>query len=296
MEYVAFRDPDHGNFGDDLNRWLWPRLLGHATADDALFLGIGTILFPGNPILRGADTKRKIVFGTGVRPTHRPFALDTTWDVRFVRGPLSAAALTRDADFISDAAYALPLAADFESLIEPKRYKVSVMPYFRSVGYFDWNDICATLGYHYISPLAEDGVERTIREISASETLITESLHGAIVADILRVPWRRFILSTPVTEGEYVSEFKWNDWLLSVGINNHEADFIPMFTRGRKVISQVTSKYVDAQFFLRRRVTADLLSQLGTAERSYLSAEKRLDEVVTAIGVKLEGLRRDLAE
>jgi hypothetical protein len=36
-----------GNFGDDLNTWLWPTLLGENffdTNEDALFLGVGTIL------------------------------------------------------------------------------------------------------------------------------------------------------------------------------------------------------------------------------------------------------------
>ena len=36
-----------GNFGDDLNTWLWPTLLGENffdTNEDTLFLGVGTIL------------------------------------------------------------------------------------------------------------------------------------------------------------------------------------------------------------------------------------------------------------
>jgi hypothetical protein len=36
-----------GNFGDELNRWMWPALLGDEISgadEDILFVGIGTIL------------------------------------------------------------------------------------------------------------------------------------------------------------------------------------------------------------------------------------------------------------
>ena len=52
-----------GNFGDDLNTWLWPTLLGDSffnTHEESLFLGVGTILnqkIPKHP--------EKIVLGTG---------------------------------------------------------------------------------------------------------------------------------------------------------------------------------------------------------------------------------------
>ncbi len=51
-----------GNFGDDLNLWLWPRLAPEVCdeQDSTLFVGIGTILshhIPAKPV--------KMVFGAG---------------------------------------------------------------------------------------------------------------------------------------------------------------------------------------------------------------------------------------
>ena len=52
-----------GNFGDDLNTWLWPTLLGDSFFngdEDSLFLGVGTILNKKIP-----KEPEKIVLGTG---------------------------------------------------------------------------------------------------------------------------------------------------------------------------------------------------------------------------------------
>jgi succinoglycan biosynthesis protein ExoV len=59
-----------GNFGDELNGWLWSELLGDAcsdAADDVLFVGIGTILDRNLPPARVT-----VVFGTGVGYTSVP--------------------------------------------------------------------------------------------------------------------------------------------------------------------------------------------------------------------------------
>ncbi|NLS78182.1 MAG: hypothetical protein GXY76_13075 [Chloroflexi bacterium] len=81
-----------GNFGDDLNAWLWPRLLplpiSECFDDRTLFLGIGTILNQHVP----AKPQKKVVFGAGhgygLPPTITP-----QWRFYCVRGPLTANAL-----------------------------------------------------------------------------------------------------------------------------------------------------------------------------------------------------------
>ena len=79
-----------GNFGDDLNPWLWSRLAPEVcqVENKTLFVGIGTILtcrIPVEPI--------KMVFGSGCWG-HGPLPrLDDRWKVYCVRGPLTAAPL-----------------------------------------------------------------------------------------------------------------------------------------------------------------------------------------------------------
>jgi succinoglycan biosynthesis protein ExoV len=101
----------------------------------------------------------------------------------------------------------------------PKKYKVSLMPHFRSVKLFNWEKLCKKLGWHYISPCCGvENIEQTLREIAESEKIISEAMHGAILADIFRVPWARFVYNTYYAERTDISEFKWNDWLYSIGL------------------------------------------------------------------------------
>ena len=85
------------NFGDELNRWLWPELLGDVTGDtrdDVLFVGIGTILDRHLPPARVT-----IVFGTGVGYAAAPRDLlphSARWRIYGVRGPMTARALNID--------------------------------------------------------------------------------------------------------------------------------------------------------------------------------------------------------
>jgi len=74
--------------------------------------------------------------------------------------------------------------------------------------------------WHYISSASND-IEFTMSEIASCECLITEAMHGAIVADALRVPWKRFRFFAHIHEGEAVSEVKWNDWLASINIKKN---------------------------------------------------------------------------
>lgn len=193
------------NFGDALNRWLWPRLLPGLLDDDpaSIFIGIGTLLndnVPAEPC--------KVVFGAGVGYGKGLPVIDDRWRIYCVRGPLSAARLQLDPQLaITDPAVllrALPMQP------RPKLYRASYMPHWQSLEFGAWEHICHAAGVHFIDPCA--GVEVILAEIEASELLIAEAMHGAIVADALRVPW------IPVKVYPHILPFKWIDWCQSLGL------------------------------------------------------------------------------
>ncbi len=292
LEYIYYKSKK-GNFGDDLNGWLWPKFFGESNSNDDYLIGIGSILFKDCVVLKPLNNKKKIVFGSGVKPAKNSLVMDNSWDVQFVRGPLSAGALGKKHEYISDGAYALRLIQEFDKLKNtPKKYKVSVMPYFHSVEYFDWKEICRQLGYHYISPLAESGIENTLQEIAASEQVITEAMHGAIVADALRVPWSRFILSTPYTEGQMISEFKWMDWLYSIQLIIDKPVYIPLYRNSfaNQWIKKLTAKTLDVKFLLRHAVKKDILAQLSAVEIFYLSKDEVINVIDEKVQQKIDGL------
>ena len=199
----------HGspNFGDELNDWLWPRLLGPDFFDedaDDLFVGIGSIIWNTYP-----PTSRKIVVGSGYAGyTEAPDLHDGSWDVRFVRGPRTAEVLGLPADAaVTDSAVlirAVPLP--------PPRDvgRVCFMPHHDSLERGLWREVCAMASIDMIDPT--DPVDDIIARIRGSRLLLTEAMHGAIVADALRTPWIAVRPFQPRHRG------KWLDWSESLSL------------------------------------------------------------------------------
>lgn len=284
-----------GNFGDDLNPWLWPKIF-KPFRENVAFLGIGSILHQENALIKQIDpSAQKVVFGTGIRPTNSVFQIDDTWDVRFLRGPLSTRMLGNKHKYISDAAYALCCLDQYKGLVtNEKKYNVSLMPYYKSCDFFDWSNICKDMGIHYISPLSENGVEHTLNEIASSKVLITEAMHGAILSDALRVPWHRFILSTPHVEGSGVSEFKWMDWLFSIDLNTIKRTNFEMYSRKNfvnKVFNRLGMDNLRLESYDTRQVVERISKKVPSIKDFYLSNDNKMAEIkerfeleITAVG------------
>jgi succinoglycan biosynthesis protein ExoV len=217
VKLFYYEDPG-GNFGDDLNAWLWPRLIPELLDgdDSTLFVGIGSILdrrIPQGP--------RKIVFGTGVGYGLLP-VLNEEWQICCVRGPLTARALglppgvavTDPAALVSKVQQA-PLA---------RTHKVSFIPHFRTPAYGEARSIsleriCAGLGMNYVDPCCP--VDEVLRGIESSEKVLAEAMHGAIVADSLRVPW------VPVQLSDRILHLKWTDWCRSLQVEYSPLAYSP---------------------------------------------------------------------
>jgi len=195
------------NFGDALNPYLWPRLLpaGFLDEDDSeLFLGVGSILWDHYP-----KPARKIVMGSGFGGyAAAPDVHDGSWEVAFVRGPRTAATLGIDADkAIADSAI---LLRTLELPPAAPGIGTAFMPHYHSFTRGDWSGVCRMAGIRLIDP--RDDVETVIAEIRGARMLITEAMHGAIVADAVRTPW---LAAGPIHPENGT---KWLDWSDSLGL------------------------------------------------------------------------------
>lgn len=199
MKLYYFKD-DMANFGDDLNAWLWPKVLPHVFTDDDshLMLGIGSILNHKLPY-----AEKYTVVGSGWGYGKAP-VIDENWNVLCVRGKISCEALGLDPELgIIDPAY---LLQDFFSDEVEKKYPVSLIPHAQSLEVGHWEEVCQALGIHLIDPRTTD-IEHFVSEVRASEKIITEAMHGAIISDCFGVPWLGY------SAYDYINGVKWNDWL-----------------------------------------------------------------------------------
>jgi succinoglycan biosynthesis protein ExoV len=215
------------NFGDDLNPWMWPRLLPGVFDDDdsAIFFGVGSIIshHRDGPAL-------KIVLGAAFVPEYGrpPDMTGDRWRFYFVRGPDTAAALGLDPTLaVGDAAILL------RTLLPPGTADgpVCFMPHWESLDWGYWPETCARAGVTMIDPRWP--VEQVLAAIAGARLMICEAMHGAIVADALRVPW------TPVLPLEPRHRAKWRDWAgaLDLSLRPHAlwpsspTEWVPHVTR-----------------------------------------------------------------
>jgi succinoglycan biosynthesis protein ExoV len=201
------------NFGDALNPYIFNHYLGGLIDDndDVVLLGIGSILG-----LRKLKEHQKCIvfssgFAEGMPSTYgtKP-DINSQYEVICVRGPLTAKSLGIDEHkAVADGAILLADIPLFNAK-EEKKFACSFMPHIGSEKFYNYKDLCVANGIHYISP--QDDVEQVVKQIKQSECIITEAMHGAIVADTFRVPW------CPVKFYDTINEFKWHDWMLSLNI------------------------------------------------------------------------------
>lgn len=224
MKLFYYKD-EVGNFGDDLNPWLWDKLLPDFFDDDdsEILVGIGTLInhkLPKEPIKHFLGSG----FGYGDMPK-----IDDKFIFHAVRGPKTAEALGIDPKFaITDSAI---LIRNVEvPKADKKEYKFGFIPHYQSSRYYPWETLAEELGFNYIC--TEWDVERILIEMSKCEVLICEAMHGAIVADALRIPW------IPVYCYDYISVFKWQDWLATLELEYKPYRITSLFDAERNLSSK----------------------------------------------------------
>jgi hypothetical protein len=192
---------DGGNFGDDLNTQIWSRLFPDLSSLEGrvLFYGVGTLLDGHhNPSIK------KVVLGTGIGEIGAALP-DPNWDFRWVRGPKSAHEFNLSGDLaLGDSALLWPELSPGNDQDGP----IGLIPHYRTWDSYDWGRVAENAGMLAINP--RQAPSDVIRQMRQCSRILSESLHGAICADALGIPWAAGILA------HRFNEFKWKDWLATV--------------------------------------------------------------------------------
>lgn len=262
------------NFGDALNPWLWPRELADLVGPDGPWLvGIGSLLGDVRPF---PEDDLKVVLGAGCG-YGRPPALDASWRVYGVRGPLTATQLDLPADAVL-CDPAILVGRHFDHAAVPKAAPVALMLHWRSVN-AAWRAVARKLGWVFVDP--RDPPEQVMRNIAGAELLLTEALHGAIVADAFRVPW------TPIRTSAEVLGFKWDDWCASVGLTYEPLPLWPLYQQPeRDTPARRTGRAI-------KRLLVERALREAARQQPRLSAPAELDAAVGRLDAALDRLRAD---
>lgn len=255
------------NFGDALNPYIWEKLLPGIldNNEDTAFVGFGTIL--NNTYLPKWTSKarQRVIFSSGVGYGNGKGvpSLNDSDKIYCLRGPLSAQKLGMPKELaITDGAVLIRRL--FKTNI-PKAYKFSYMPHHLQASDF-WSSVCDRLDFGYIDP--RWSIEKILLSLAETEVLLTEALHGAIVADALRIPW------IPIVTHSSILEFKWQDWCQSINLEYepnviHKIHCVSDVRTKDNVVDLATARYVH---HLERQKVASInnsrshSSQLGVLE------------------------------
>ncbi|PCI57308.1 MAG: hypothetical protein COB36_03330 [Alphaproteobacteria bacterium] len=206
---IHYWKSDNGNFGDDLNGWIWEENTQNKTIwrdnDNITFVGVGTVLDKAIP-----KETFKIVLGSGVGYALPPSDMNDPkhWKIFGVRGPLTANLLNLQPNLsMTDPAI---LVANMEKFRSTKKEGTIFIPHWKSIGYGHWPSVCKELGIEYVDPRGD--AEEIIMRIGNASLVLAESMHSAIIADALRTPWIAIATSPEIVP------FKWADWSLSLGM------------------------------------------------------------------------------
>lgn len=275
-----FRDPNGvPNFGDTMNPWFWSQLLPEAFCDkaEALFVGVGTLIDGGFPEYQSHVKKVTLGAGAGYGATlpadiHR-------WHFYGVRGPHTAARVGLEANAaVGDPASLLPTLIPHDDI--KRTAQAGYMPHYANMN-SAWADTCEQANVVLVDPRWD--VQKILRTIAELECLVTESLHGAIVADALRVPW------VAVRTASLVNQFKWNDWCAVMGLTWQPVDLSALWDAepGASRLPRLRNQ-------LRRRMVARELKRIVLRSPRLLSTNAALENITVGLEERIQMLRSDL--
>jgi succinoglycan biosynthesis protein ExoV len=171
------------------------------------------------------------------------------------------------------------------------------MPHWESAVDGAWEDVARDAGVDFVDPRWD--VERVLIAIGSAGLLVTEAMHGAIVADALRTPWVPF---APISRQHH---YKWQDWAATLDL---QVEFEPSasstwfeFLVRRFSNAPTTQKRIVhycrsygnrfASDLFRKRAVAAI--QQATRAEPRLSSDRAIGRVTEQMLEQLDRLRRD---
>jgi succinoglycan biosynthesis protein ExoV len=115
------------------------------------------------------------------------------------------------------------LLAAMQLPLERSHEVISFMPHAGSEQFYDHQKMAEELGWQFISPMEEP--QQVLEKMMRSKFIVTEAMHGAIVADTLRIPW------IPYVGFSTVNHFKWQDWCMSMELEYKPIELKPYFKK-----------------------------------------------------------------
>jgi hypothetical protein len=282
---LFFHKVHGGNVGDDLNADLWPRLIPEldqlATAD--WLIGIGTILDDRINKLQGS----KVVMGSGLRP-NSPGRLQGDIRIAAVRGLLSAERLSLDRSVAAcDPGF---LIAQLWPGSNDQAESIGLVPHVYSEEWSEISKAGVDAGLDVISPKLP--IDQFLQRLRRCKRVYCESMHGAIFADALRIPWARVRLTSHYFEGDGVPEFKWQDTFSIVGASSAPLNRLALL-RPKRAAGVVRSLMRPMQSLAERRLAKALRQRSDDAEIFKLSDSARLEEQTRVLLARVAELRSE---
>lgn len=230
----------NGNFGDDLNAWIWDELLPGWEKWDAesTLVGIGTLL--NDERLSQFSKQKLLIIGSGVGYGSIPkLPLPKNWDIRCVRGPRSASLLGIDSGkAVIDPAALLPDLKEFQDIQNTQ--ETIFVPHAATSSRFDWKAIQERCSVKIVLP--DQDAKTVVTAIGSAKLVVAESMHAAIIADTFRVPWIGVKIS------DLFLRDKWLDWAESLQVSPNIEDLLPNIRK----IRWPTRSFQDSPRFLRK--------------------------------------------
>ncbi|WP_392553436.1 polysaccharide pyruvyl transferase family protein [Orbus wheelerorum] len=200
MKIIYYKDPI-GNFGDDLNEWIWNDIAPflHGQKSEYSLLGIGSILD-----INMIKNEKVIVFSSGIG--YGPPPTSENIKIQCVRGKLTAKVLGIDESLaIADGAILLNLHPKFTPIPKDERHGIIFIPHHNTMEHQALYEVCNNAGIELVNPC--QNAKDVINKIRNAKLVIAEAMHAAIIADAMRVNW------VPVVLNHDINTFKWLDWL-----------------------------------------------------------------------------------